>query len=244
MKTSFTANNHHTWLAALLIVSVFVFTGCQSQSDTSAQRESSGAKNSATAKRDAAKPKQAPPPPTPKEVPADTYDSPAAAIEALLQAAKKSDTDDFNRAETWLVARADSTIEPLGQILNDEQADTLRRIAVCRPLRKMGPQAKPVFQTALDSQSQQIQLNAIKGLGLIRPTDANIIQTLNGYLDAEDERVRREAILALENIGSAAKEASTAKLIAILNDTSENETLRDAARRALDEVNPRHSFAD
>ncbi len=128
--------------------------------------------------------------------------------------------------------------------MNDEQADLLQRIAVCRPLRKMGPPAKPVFQTALDSQSQQIQLNAIKGLGLIRPTDADIIQALNGNLDAEDERVQREAILALENIGPPAKEASTAKLIAILNDTSENEKLRDAARRALDEVNPRHSFAD
>jgi HEAT repeat protein len=225
------------FLAVLLIVSAVVLPGCQSESGSPAPGSSNEANASTAAKSQAARS-------APKEVPADAYENTAAAIEALLQAAQKSDTDDFNRAETWLVTRADSAVAPLGKILNDEQGDLLQRIAVCRPLRKMGPPAKPVFQAALESSSQQIQLNAIKGLGLIRPTDAQIIEILNGYLDAEDERVRREAILGLENIGPPAEQASTAKLIAILNDTEENETLRDAARRALDEVNPRHTFAD
>ncbi len=226
-----------SFFLVLVIVPALVLSGCQSESDTPARGDATEVKPSV-----AVKPKAAPS--APKEVPADAYENTAAAIEALLQAAKKSNTDDFNRAETWLATRSDSAVAPLGKILNDEQGDLLQRIAVCRPLRKMGPAAKPVFQTALESSSQQVQLNAIKGLGLIRPTDAEIIQILNGYLDAEDERVRREAILALENIGPPAKEPSTAKLIAILNDTEENETLRDAARRALDQVNPRHTFAD
>jgi HEAT repeat protein len=65
-----------------------------------------------------------------------------------------------------------------------------------------------------------------------------------GLLDAEDERLRLEAILALGNIGPPARDICGDRLIGILNDMDENETLRDAAKRALKNVNPRRQLTD
>ena len=135
-------------------------------------------------------------------------------------------------------------LAPLGKILNDPQAAMEHRIAVCRTLRRLGPKAKVPFKQALGDKSQQIRLNAIKSLGLIEPTDQDIIQTLDGYLGDEDVRTRTEAIFALANIGSPAKDAAGEKLIKMLSDPKENETIRGAARRALDEVAPRRTFLD
>lgn len=177
-------------------------------------------------------------------VPADAFPNLPAAIESLKAAAKASDTESFVRAEQWIVMQGSAGIEPLGKILNDRQAEMEHRIAVCRTLRRLGPQAKVPFKQALGDASQQIQLNAIKSLGLIEPTDQDIIQTLDGYLDDADVRKRTEAIFALANIGAPAKDAVGEKLVKMLNDPKENETIRGAARRALDEVAPRRTFVD
>ncbi len=178
-------------------------------------------------------------------MPADAFPDLAAAIEALKTAAKVSDTESFVRAEQWIVMQGDAGVEPLGQILNDPKAEMEHRIAVCRTLRRLGPKAKVPFKQALGDASQQIQLNAIKGLGLIEPTDPEIIKILDGYLDKKkDVRTRAEAIFALANIGVPAKDAVGKKLVKMLTDPNEDETIRGAARRALDEVAPRHTFLD
>ena len=234
---------HRYVVSAFLLTASFILPGCQpAGSAPDKGQQQSKADRSAASKTSppATKQKRA----ANTEVPRDAYKSVAEAIEALLKAAKASDTPAFERAETWLVRQGEPAVDPLAQILNDEQADMAQRIAVCRPLRKLGPPATPVFKQALESPSQLVQLNAIKGLGLIRPAGADAIGTLGGLLDAEQERVRREAILALANIGPPAEEACAGRLIAILNDTQENETLRDAAKRALENVSPRRSFAD
>jgi HEAT repeat protein len=166
------------------------------------------------------------------------------AIAAFFSAAKANKLEDFQRAEEWLVMQGDKAIEPLGSILNNEQGDMTQRIAVCRPLRRLGPPAKPPLKQALTSSSRQLQLNAMAALGILKPTDDDIIQTLVAYLDDKEERVRREAILALANVGPPAKDACTDKLLAILNNMKENETLRDAAKLALKHVNPRRTFND
>ena len=122
-----------------------------------------------------AQPKPAP------SVPADAFPDLAAAIESLKTAAKASDTESFVRAEQWIVMQGDAGVGPLGKILNDPQAEMEHRIAVCRTLRRLGPKAKVPFKQALGDKSQQIRLNAIKSLGLIEPTDRDIIQTLDGF---------------------------------------------------------------
>jgi HEAT repeat protein len=178
------------------------------------------------------------------DVPENAYASLDEAVEALTKAAEASDTPGFIRAETWLVKKGDAAVEPLARILNDQQAEISQRIAVCRTLRRLGPAAKPPLTKALEDPSTQIQLNAIKGLGLLRPTDEDIVRRLDQLVDSGEDRVRLEAILALGNIGAPAKEACADKFITILNDMDENETIRDAAKRALQEINPRRSFVD
>jgi HEAT repeat protein len=100
------------------------------------------------------------------------------------------------------------------------------------------------LKQCLESESKQMRLNAIEALGLVRPTDSDIIQTLADLMAAEDEHVRLEAILSLARVGPPAKDMCADKLVAILNDAEENETLRDAAKRALKQVNPRRNFTD
>jgi len=225
-----------TILAALTCSGLFCLAvGCQPERQAPAPK---AAKRPAPAVAERVKP------PPKAVVPADAYKSLDEAIAAFFSAAKANKLEDFQRAEEWLVMQGDKAIEPLGSILNNEQGDMAQRIAVCRPLRRLGPHAKPALKQALTSPSQQLQLNAMAALGILKPTDDDIIQTLVGYLEDKEERVRREAILALANVGPPAKDACTDKLLVILNNMEENETLRDAAKLALKHVNPRRTFND
>jgi HEAT repeat protein len=166
------------------------------------------------------------------------------AIRALTEAAKSSNEDEVIRADKWLVMQGGAAVEPLANVLNDEQAHLAARFAACRILRRLGNEAKPALKQALGSESKQMRLKAIETLGRVRPTDPDIIQTLVDLIGAEDERVRSVAILSLGDIGPPAKDMCADKLVAILNDAEENETLRDAAKRALKKVNPRRNFTD
>ncbi len=182
--------------------------------------------------------------PAREPVPADAYASVEEAVQVLGQAAIDSDREAMLRADEWLVGQGAAAAEPLGRVLNDEQAHAAARIAATRTLRQLGPAGKPPLMQGLQAESEQIQLNAIKGLGAIEPTDDEIIAAVTGLLDSPADRVRREAVFALANIGPAAKQAATERLIAILNSQEENETLRAAAKDALKKVNPRRTFMD
>jgi hypothetical protein len=226
-----------------IVLMLWLLPGCGPDAKPSAPKAAKAPAKKTSAGPTAEPPVMAQPKPAPS-VPSDAFPDLAAAIGSLKTAAKASDTESFVRAEQWIVMQGDAGVGPLGKILNDPQAEMEHRIAVCRTLRRLGPKAKVPFKQALGDKSQQIRLNAIKSLGLIEPTDQDIIQTLDGYLDDEDVRTRTEAIFALANIGSPAKDAVGEKLIKMLNDPKENETIRGAARRALDEVAPRRTFLD
>jgi hypothetical protein len=193
------------------------------------------------AKTTATTPVRASPPPT---VAADRFASLPDAIEAMQKAAVAGDSEASIQVEKWLVMQGGASVAPLSALVSDEQAHLAHRIAAARVLRKLGPPAKPALLAALGSSSQQMQLNAIKGLSLIRPTDADIIQRLDSLLSNAELRVRQEAILGLANIGEPAGEHCTEHLLAILNNAQENETLRDAAKIALTKVNPRRKLVD
>ena len=224
------------------LVLACLLPGCDSPG-TSSQAGNGKAAGKKTAGNASANPASTQPKPAPRVTP-DAFASLDAAIESLKSAAKASDTEAFVRAEQWIVMQGDAGIGPLGQILNDPQADLEHRIAVCRTLRRLGPKANAPFQQALGDASQQIQLNAIKGLGLIEPTDPEIIRTLQGYLKHKEPRFRTEALFALANVGPPAQQAVEKKLISMLNDMQENETVRGAAKKALEEVAPRRTFVD
>ncbi|NLF73462.1 MAG: HEAT repeat domain-containing protein [Candidatus Anammoximicrobium sp.] len=234
---------HAAALVLELALGLGLLAGCGSDANTPAAKAAKPGAAKTSASRTSRIPAKARPLPAPS-VPADAFPDLAAAIQALTTAAKASDTPSFVRAEQWIVMQGDAGVEPLGQIVNDPQAQMEHRIAVCRTLRRLGTKAKAAFKQALTDKSQQIRLNAIKSLGLIEPTDQDIIQTLDGYLGNKDVRTRTEAIFALANIGPPAKDAVGDKLVKMLNDPKEQETIRGAARRALDEVAPRRTFLD
>ncbi len=221
----------------LFVGSLAVFlAGCGTSPDPSASGQGSPGESAPNSNSESVK--------TTSEVPPLDFEDVPAALAALLEAAHASETSDFLRTEKWLVTHGDAAVEPLATIVTDEDADLADRIAVCRVLWKMGPAAKPALNETLDSPIQQMRLNAIKGLGLVRPTDDEIIQTLANLMDEGPERVRRETILAICSIGPAAHEICGEKLLALLGDMDENETLRDAAKRALEAVSPRKTFVD
>ena len=168
----------------------------------------------------------------------------AEAIKALGEAAKSGKNDELIQADKWLEMQGLAALEPLADVVTDEEAHLAPRIAACRVLRRLGPNAKPALKQALGSESQQMRLNAIESLSLVRPSDQDIIETLMDLVDGEDERTRLQAVLALSRIGPQAKDTCGDKLVTILNDEEENDTIRDAAKRALKKVNPRRTFTD
>lgn len=214
--------------------------GCGPQ--TSQQAKRSGSKAPVAAKTSKSKSKAKPKPPL--TVHADSFAGIPEAIRALTEAAKSGKDNELIRADRWLVMQGGAAIEPLANVLNDQQAHLAARIVACRVLRRLGSDAKPALKQALGSEPKQMRLNAIEALGIVRPTDPDIIQTLVDLASGEDERVRLEAILALAKIGPHAKDKCADMLVAILNDAEENETIRGAAKRALRKVNPRRNFTD
>lgn len=222
------------------LVIACLLTGCDTPRPSSRSETGKGAAKKTAGNSASTKPK---PKPAPQVAP-DAFANLDAAVESLKSAAKASDTEAFVLAEQWIVLQGDAGVAPLGRILNDQGDDLEHRIAVCRTLRRLGPKAKAPFQQALGDASPQIQLNAIKGLGLIEPTNPEIIRTLQGYLEHEEPRFRTEALFALANVGPPAQKAVEKKLIRMLNDVNENETVRGAAKKALEEVAPRRTFVD
>jgi HEAT repeat protein len=174
-------------------------------------------------------------------VPPDAFADVPEALDALAIALAESNQDKVRRAEMWL-ARQPSAAQPLADTLEDHSADLGLRIAVCRILARTGPSAKPILMKNLNNETQLVRLNAAKGLGSIRPTDEEIVQTLIDRLDDDDERMRLIAIQSLAHIGESAR-AAVPPLQEILNSKS-NEMLRDAASQALKRINPRRTFND
>lgn len=214
--------------------------GCGPQSNREAQKSST--KKPAAGRQTKSKPVAKPKPTLTVE--ADSFAGIPEAIEALAEAAKSGKKDEMIQADKWLEMQGQAALEPLANVVTDEQAHLAPRIAACRVLRRLGPNAKPALKQALGSESQQMRLNAIESLSLVRPTDKDIIQTLMGLVDGEDERARLHAIQALARIGPQAEDMCADKLVTILNDEKENEAIRDAAKRALKKVNPRRTFTD
>lgn len=223
----------------ILALTVILF-GCGPP--TNRQAKTAGANKAAASKP--ARPKPAVKPRPNLSVDASSFAGIPEAIHSLAEAAKNNKTDELIRADKWLAMQGQAAVEPLANVVIDEQAHLAARIAACRVLRRLGSNAKPALKQALRSETKQMRLNAIEALGMVRPTDPDIIQTLLDLMGSEDERVRLEAILSLSRIGPPAKDLCVDKLIAVLNDENENETIRDAAKRALKKVNPRHSFTD
>ena len=218
----------------IFLLAALTFIGCGASDDgTNTASNNSGTPANADPQPDRIDP--------PDEAPI-SFNSVEEAIEGLKTAA--GDQKVLAAAISWLSSHGDVAIVPLVAEMNNESGDLQTRVYACAALGSIGAAAEKELIAALDSSTPQIRYRASKGLGQIKPSTRPIILKLVELMKHEDVNTRKEAVLALEKIGTAAELIATEPLIAMLNNEQENETVRDAAKRALKSVNPRRTFQD
>lgn len=189
----------------------------------------------------------APPPSQPvvqiKSAPTD-FSSIDEAVKALSAGAESGDSKKYLTATDWLIKQGGASIAPLGELLANPQTGLKTAIATCRALGKLGPDAAPHLINALAiDKPQLLRVNGAEQLGVIEPTNDDIVNKLISLLDDEDQRVRLYATKALGHIGTPAGKAGP-RLQSILNSRDEEEGLRSEAKAALKNVNPRRTLVD
>jgi HEAT repeat protein len=142
------------------------------------------------------------------------------------------------KSETWIVRQGDKNVAALAARVADDSENLAVRMTACRVLSKLGAPGRPAVTSATDSPKKELRVKAIECLGRIDPVDKASVDKLIALLDDKDNDIRRAALLGL----TATKQdgaKSTSKLMDILNDTKEDETIRSLAKVALKSVDPR-----
>jgi len=142
------------------------------------------------------------------------------------------------KVETWLQQQGPTIAPQLTGKIKDANEDLAIRLTACRVISKLGAIATPTLLDALALEPRQLRLKATECLGRVKPADGKSIKKLIALIDDKDFDQRKIAIAALAQIGPPAKEA-VPKLLSILNDTNEDETIRGNAKHALKLVDPR-----
>jgi HEAT repeat protein len=222
----------------MLLAVAMLFVGCDA---TPAEQSSNSPTRQTTPKKSPAAQRPAPPPVV--TVSADAFPNVAGAMDALNTARAANKTDEYLKAQAWLVMQGPTAVAPLSEMLKDEGTDLALRVLACRILAQLGPSAGPVLLEHLNSETQNVRVESFKALGAIKPTDPKIVQALIDLMNnAGDVPTQVLAIQALTQIGEPAA-AAAPRLLEILNSNSD-EKLRDAAKPALKKINPRHTFQD
>ena len=146
------------------------------------------------------------------------------------------------RIELWLTMQGDKIAPQLAALIKDPSAGLATRLTACRALARLGPIATPTLLEAMSGEPKQLRLKAIESLGRVKPPSKEVVTRLVALLDEQDYEARKTALSALSNVGPPAKEHDPAivqKLMSILNDTKEDETIRALAKQALKSIDPR-----
>ena len=221
-------------LAALLIL----FAGCGS-----AASGKSSSKKGTSAKTAAKKPAEpfVPPPPPPK-VEQDAFasvDDAMAAVEELVKNPGEKQGEELMKVEIWLQMQGTKIAPELAEKIKDVSGPLPTRVTACRVLTKLGPAtATPVLMEATASEPKELRVKAIECLGRVKPTSSEIVDKVIELIDDSDYEQRKAALGALASIGKPAAKAKD-RLVEILNNTKEDETIRSLAKKALKEVDPR-----
>lgn len=175
------------------------------------------------------------------EVKADAYPSVDAAMAEVETLSKSGDADTGMRLlkiETWLQMQGEKIAPDLAGKIKNPQTGLATRLTACRVLSRMGPVAAPTLMEAAAGEPKQLRLKAIESLGRVQPSSREILDKLLALVDEDDFDTRKVALGAITNIGPPAKSA-VPKLVSILNDVNEDETIRSLAKSALKKVDPR-----
>jgi HEAT repeat protein len=182
------------------------------------------------------------PPPPPPKVDQSAYanvDSAMTAVEELVKNQDEKTGQELIKVETWLQMQGDEIAPQLAAKIKDTAGPLPTRITACRVLMKLGPTiATPVLLEATASEPRELRVKAIECLGRLKPTSKEIVGKVISLIDDPDYEQRKAALGALASIGKPAGQAKD-RLLAILNDTQEDETIRSLAKKALKAVDPR-----
>lgn len=225
--------------SALLLLLVLSGAGCEpavSGSRSQPARESTGG-DARDAVAPAAESRQVEPE---SRTPPRSFSSIDEAIGVLCEAAETRDSQARLQASDWLARQGAAALPRLQVVLEDDQADTAARIAVCRVLGRLGPPALEVLCGQLDSDDQMVRLNALSQLPHLQPVTPDVVSALIGVLDHEDMRMRARAVQGLGSLGQRA-EAAAPRLQQILN-SKQDDQLRREAKKALQQVDPRRTL--
>jgi HEAT repeat protein len=174
-----------------------------------------------------------------------TYPSVAAAM-ADVEKVSKLDPSEANetllRVETWLNMQGAKIAPDLEALIKDSSAGLASRLTACRVLARLGKVALPTLLEASGGEPLLLRRKAIESLGRVKPPSAEAVHKLVLLLGDSDNEIRRSALGALGHIGKPAQQYDAQiveKLMAILNDVNEDETIRSMAKDALKKVDPR-----
>ena len=179
----------------------------------------------------------------PLPVTADTFPNSAEAVTALAQAVSDSNSEAFAQAQSWLLLQEATAIPAVTELMRDESAEMFARTAACKILAQLGPEAVEPLLGASQGGTPRVQHVAIEQLGNVKPASGQAITSLLEWTQSTDNEIRLAAILGLTHVGPAATDVADV-MLAILNNTSEPESLRSAAKECLLTVNPRKTFND
>ena len=196
-----------------------------------------------TAKSDTKK-KPKPPgakPATKVEIDPNRY---ASVPEALADVKRLVESGDANaghemlKTETWILRQGEQSVPLLAERVADNGENLAIRMTACRVLSKLGPPGLPAVTAATDSPKKELRVKAIECLGRIKPVQKASLDKLISLLDDKEYDIRKAALLGIKATGKEGA-AATTKLMAVLNNTSEDETIRSLAKDALKSVDPR-----
>ena len=169
--------------------------------------------------------------------------TPAEAAKALSQAVTESNSEEYARAQSWLLLQKATAIPAVTDLVRDEQVPLVARTEGCKILAKLGPEAAQPLLDLSQVDTPRVRQVAIEQLGNVRPASPQVIDSLIELTQGTDTDIRLSAILGLNNIDPPATEAAN-PMLDILNNISEPESLRTAAKKCLTKVNPRKTFTD
>lgn len=227
----------HSVLLSLLLCQLAFLAGCGG--DSASGKGGKKTSKKATAKKPAETFVPPPPPPKVDQNAFASVDDAMTKVEELVKNQDEKTGKEMLIVETWLQMQGDKIAPELSAKIKDTSGPLPTRITACRVLMKLGPtSATPVLLEATASEPRELRVKAIECLGRLKPTSKEIVDKVIGLIDDPDFEQRKAALLALSAIGKPAAGAKD-RLVAILNDTKEDETIRGLAKKALKEVDPR-----
>jgi len=223
-------------LCGILIGGMLLLAGCE---------EASSAKKAPSTK----KATSFTPPPKRKPVDPNAY----ASVDEALAAAQAGLTDaskakDVGVVQEWLLLKGSSIQPQLIATVKDAQAQKEIRVLCCRVLAQLGPVAIPTLKETVEAKSypDALRQNAVDCLGMVKPTNKDVIDYLFALGWGQDEKVRLAAMRGMAKIGPPVKDAHPEvvdKLKEVLNSQTEDEILRNQAKTTLKSVEPRVGFS-